>query len=117
MRVIQLEQQHIREIMTSRFVGLEGLMQSQSSKLDSFIGKVDMLIAEGQKAGAELTASPLGRQVDHRLAEVEHWVDESRTWHAKLTGMTMVVRAAVGTSVISFLAAGAAIGAALGWWG
>lgn len=114
MRLIQLEQQHIREIMTSRFVGLEGLMQVQGSKLDNFIGKMETLISEGMKQSTELEASPLGRQVDARLKRAEEWVETSKEFHAEQAGMRKLVVALTGTSAIGFMAALAALGKVMG---
>lgn len=115
MRLIQLEQTHIREIMTARFVSLETHMSEHGTKLDNFIGKIDALIAEGMKQQADLEASPLGRQIEKRLAGVESWEQVSRTFHAEVQGMTKVVTAMFGTSVASLLIAGFAIAKTLGW--
>lgn len=114
MRLIQLEQQHLREIMTSRFVGLEGLLQSQGSKLDNFIGKIEMMIADGQKQSTELAASPLGRQVEARLVRAEEWVERAKESDAEDRGRRRLIQAMVGSNVLSAVLALAALGKALG---
>jgi hypothetical protein len=115
MRLIQLEQQHIREIMTARFVGLEGLLQSQGSKLDNFIGKIEVMIADGQRQSTELGASPLGRQVDERLKRAEQWVEISKEFHAEQRGQRKLITALVGGNVLAAVAALFAIARTLGW--
>lgn len=104
MNLIQLEQTHIREIMSSRFVGLEAQMQAQSSKLDTFMGRMEALIAEGLKQQADLEATPLGRLVDERLNKVEAWKDVSVQFHSEVRGMAKVVAAVTGTSILAFAA-------------
>lgn len=115
MRLVQLEQQHLREIMTSRFAALEGMMQAQSSKLDGFIGKVELLIAEGQRSSQELTASPLGRQVDHRLTAVEEAARQWSDFQSRLVGMTTLVRGLLGTSVAGLILGLFGFANAMGW--
>lgn len=115
MKLIQLEQTHIREIMTSRFVGLEEQIRSQSSKLDQFMGKMDSLITEGMKQQTELSASPLGRQVDERLQKVESWREISQTFHSEVRGMGKIVTAVLGSSLASFILAAFAVAKTLGW--
>ncbi len=115
MRLIQLEQTHIREIMTSRFVSIETLLHSQGTKLDGFIGKMDALVEKSLQQGSELSASPLGRQVDHRLNEIETWVDYSKDFHARLGGMGWLLRGIFGVSAISMLTALFALAKSIGW--
>lgn len=105
MQLIQLEQTHIREIMTSRFVGLESQLNNQSSKLDNFIGKIETLISEGMKQQADLEASPLGRQIDERLKRTELWVDISKEFHAEQRGQRKVITALVGGNAVAALTA------------
>ena len=117
MKLIQLEQTHIREIMTSRFVSLEGTLQSHGSKLDNFIGKMETLIAEGMKQGMDLKASPLGRQVDERMQKTEQWVEISKEFHAEQRGQRKVITGLVGTNVLAFMAALFSLAKSLGWLG
>lgn len=114
LQLVQLEQTHLREIMTSRFGGLESQMQAQGAKLDNFIGKIDTLITEGMKQQADLEASPLGRQIERRLTGVEAWEGVSRAFHAEVRGMTKVIAAIFGTSLVSLALAVMALLNALG---
>lgn len=114
MRLIQLEQTHIREIMTSRFIALEGQLTAYSTKLDNFIGRMDALISEGMKQQGDLKASPLGRQLDERLAKIESWEEVSRSFHSEVRGMTSTLRFIIGGSVAGFLVSVAALAKAMG---
>lgn len=115
MKLIQLEQTHIREIMTSRFVSLESSVASHGTKLDGFIGRMETLIAEGMKQGADLKASPLGRQIDERLQKTEQWVEVSKEYHAETRGQRRIITSLVGTNVLSAAAAAFALAKSLGW--
>ena len=117
MKLIQLEQTHIREIMTSRFVSLEGLVQGHGTKLDSFIGRMEALVAESMKQGSELKASPLGRQVDERLSRAEQWVQVSKEFHAEQRGQRKIITGLVGTNVLAVMAAAFSLAKSLGWLG
>lgn len=101
MELIKLEQTHIREIMTSRFVALENHLVAQGSKMDSFIGRMETLISESTKAAGDLDASPAGRLINQRLGRVEAWEQVSRNFHAEFRGMTATIRFIVGSSLAS----------------
>ena len=115
MKMIQLEQTHIREIMTSRFVSLETTLQAQGTKLDGFIGKIEVLIQESMKQSTELNASPLGRQVDERLKRTEAWVEVSKEFHAEQRGQRKLVTAMVGSNALAVAGVLFAIAKAVGW--
>lgn len=115
MQLIQLEQQHIREIMTSRFVSLEASQNSLGSKLDNFIGKMETLITEGMKQQADLEASPLGRQINDRIKVTETWVEISKEYAAEQRGQRRLVASLLGTNVLSAAMALFAIAKTLGW--
>lgn len=115
MQLIQLEQQHIREIMTSRFVSLEASQNSLGSKLDNFIGKMETLITEGMKQQADLDASPLGRQINDRIKVTETWVEISKEYAAEQRGQRRLVASLLGTNVLSAAMALFAIAKTLGW--
>ena len=115
MKLIQLEQTHIREIMTTRFVSLEGMVQSHGSKLDTFIGRMETLITDGMKQSSDLKASPLGRQVDARLEKAEQWVEVSKEYHAEQRGQRRLVTGLVGTNVLASAAALFSLAKSFGW--
>lgn len=114
MRLIQLEQTHIREIMTSRFVSLEAAMATHGTKLDNFIGRMDALIDKAMAQAGDLDATPLGRQVGARLLAVEQEQEIQRDFRAEIRGVTTTVRVLTGGSVAGFLMALFALGKATG---
>lgn len=103
MKMIQLEQQHIREIMTSRFVSIETTLTAHGTKLDTFIGEMRALISDGMKQSTELEASPLGRQVAARLVAIEKDQKIQAEHRAEQRGMWKLVVAIGGTSLVSFV--------------
>lgn len=103
MKLIQLEQTHIREIMTSRFVSLESSVASHGTKLDSFIGRMEALISDGMKQSMDLKESPLGRQVDARLVTLESEQETQKIYRAEQRGMWRLVVAIGGSSLISLV--------------
>ena len=98
--LVEVEQRHLRELMDARLGGLEDAIKEHGTKLDQFIGKMDGMISEGMRQATELTASPLGRQVDERLKKTETWVEVSKEFHAEQRGQRKLIIALIGTSPI-----------------
>jgi len=101
--LIQLEQQHTRELMNSKFATLEATMNANTSKLDQFIARIENMILDATKQSGDLTASPVGRQVDQRLTRLEAKTEIAESFMDRLNGMGTAMRWVIGTSVIGFL--------------
>lgn len=114
MRLIQLEQTHIREIMTSRFVSLEQQLQGTSAKLDNFMGKMEALVEKSNQNAGDLNATALGRLVDGRLRVLEDANKEYRDFRANVNGMTSVLRVTLGGSLLGLVVGVIALARAFG---
>lgn len=68
---VELEQKHQREVWDLRFDSIKSDISGVGAKLDAFVAKIDLLIAEGQKQSLDLEASPLGRRVANELRALE----------------------------------------------
>lgn len=101
--LIQLEQQHTRELMTSRFSTLEVALTSQSQKLDQFITRVETMILDATKSAGDLTASPVGRQVHERITKLETKQELQESFIDQLKGMGTAMRWVIGTSVLGVI--------------
>lgn len=101
--LIQLEQTHTRELMNSRFTTLEVGIAGQGKKLDDFIARIEAMVMEATKSSGDLTASPVGRQVDSRITKLESRTELHNEFIDQLKGMGTAMRWVVGTSVLGFL--------------
>jgi len=103
--LIQLEQQHMRELMTSRFTTLEVAINGQGQKLDSFIARIETMVLDATKSAGDLTSSPVGRQVHERLTKLETKSEVQETFMDQLKGMSTALKWVIGTSVTGFVVA------------
>lgn len=102
-KLIQLEQQHMRELMNSRFTTIENGIVSQGRKLDDFIARIEGLMTEAMKTAGDLTATPVGRQVSDRLSKVETKQEIHETFIDQMKGMGTAMKWVIGSSILGLI--------------
>lgn len=101
--LLNLEQQHTRELMTSRFETLEVAVKSQGSKMDGFIQRMETLILDATKNSGDLNASPVGREVDRRLTKLEANQEVHESFIDQLKGMGTAMKWVIGSSILGVI--------------
>jgi uncharacterized coiled-coil protein SlyX len=101
--LLNLEQQHTRELMNSRFETLEMAVNAQTQKLDAFIGRIESVILTATKNSGDLSSSPVGREVDRRLTKLEAATEVHESFIDQLKGMGTAMRWVIGSSVLGVI--------------
>lgn len=114
--LIQLEQSHLRELMSSRFTSVEALLHEQATSLKAFITRIDTMILQGTASSGDLEATPAGRNVSKRLHDLETEADKQQSFRDEITGMTTMLKILFGGSVLSMVVSGIALAKTLGWF-
>lgn len=114
--LVQLEQKHLKELMTSRFTAIETAIGAHGQKLDGFITRMETMILEATKSSGDLTSSPAGRQVHERLVALETQQRVDSSFLDQMRGMGKAMTFVIGTSVIGFLMGLASILKMAGLW-
>ena len=83
---VALKMEYMSELMSLKFSSMESSQSAMGSKLDTFMTKIDALIAEGMKQASDLRAMPLGRQVDDRLLRLEQQADQAENFISQARG-------------------------------
>lgn len=83
---------YMDEFNKLKFGTLEAQNGALSSKLDSFMARIDQLITDSYKQAADLQATPLGRQIDGRLTRVETDTDKHQSDIDRVQGAIWLVR-------------------------
>lgn len=108
--ILGAEQKHLRELMTSQFQTVNTAITAQGGKLDAFISEIRSMILEATRNAGDLSASPVGRDVDKRLTALEEKGKLHDSFIDNLRGMSTAMKGAFGVSGLSALIGLATLG-------
>lgn len=69
-KLVQLEQSHLRELMTARFAGLEATQAQQTMKLDSLVSLLSQAMAD------PMNSTPQSKSIYEEYRQFQHEVRE-----------------------------------------
>lgn len=108
--VVKLQVEHAQEMIRIRFAALESAVQAVTTKLDT-------LLERGEVRQADPAATPAGRALLAEINDLKEWKGEASKTIDAARGLITAWRIVAGGSLLTTVAAGMALAAALGAFG